>query len=360
MSYFFLKTDSFNFVPINKTPWGGSKIAEIKKKYFPNFLNKIPDHIGESWEVSTDIHYPSKIISDNKELNNKTLTEVLKNNNAQKILGESIFNKYGAHCPLLLKWLNASDFLSVQLHPNNHNPDLKPDECGKPESWLVLDIEKDGFVYLGFQEHLTQSQITEFLLNDEPEKCLYRYEPKVFDYISVPPGCVHAIGKGVFVAEPQYVLPQKSGKTWRISDWKRLYNKHGQKSETGKPRELHVKESINSIDWNLPRGKDLEKLLIKNLSEDSVFYGDKYNPFAISVFNEIGTFCYKPLFKNTFSIISVWSGEIIMKHNNKTSTLKGGESGLIVSNIDNIHLTLKSKNNDLPKAAFFSLNSEVI
>ncbi|APJ02947.1 type I phosphomannose isomerase catalytic subunit [Silvanigrella aquatica] len=357
MKNFFYKMDPFNFVPLIKTPWAGKKIAELKNKYFPNSLHLIPLSIGESWEVSTDSVFPSKISLPENEI--VTLEELLKRD-GKRILGHTISEKYGEHIPLLLKWLHADDLLSVQLHPKNNNPQLKENECGKPESWLVLDVEKNGYLYLGFKEGLSREQIIHYLLNDQPEKCLHRFEPQKFDYISVPPGCVHAVGNGVLVAEPQYILPKKSGKTWRISDWNRLYDENGYKSDKGKPRELHVHESLDAIDWNLPQGNNLEKLLVHKLQHDSVFLGNHYNPFAVQVFCHEGQERYHPLIKDSFTIVTVWSGKLVLTSDCDNIAMCAGESALISSDSQEVLLTLLKQGDDNPCAAFFALNEEVL
>ncbi|WGL58934.1 class I mannose-6-phosphate isomerase [Pigmentibacter sp. JX0631] len=353
----FFKVDPFNFVPILKTPWGGTQISLLKKTYFPEFKAKIPDFIGESWEISTDKNYPSLILMNGRE--KIPLTDLLQQNSSM-ILGEKIANKYGAHSPLLLKWLHAKDNLSVQLHPKNGNPLLNESECGKPESWLVLNVEKNGYVYLGFKPDLSKEEIIENLLKDDLEKCLNKYYPKMYDYISVPPGCVHAVGPGVFLAEPQYVLPKKSGKTWRISDWKRLYDENGKLSAYGKPRELHVKESLGAIDWNLPRGKELEKLLIQQMENGKIFLGNTYNPFSLQIFYNTQKNGYTAIEKDSFTLATVWAGEVTLETKYDSITLQGGESLLISADVKSLSINMIEKYREQPKIAFFALNDEVI
>lgn len=351
------KCDPFNFVPLTRTPWAGEQISRLKRKFFPENKDKIPELIGESWEVSTDAQFPSKIfISDQtqQELNSEFISlNNLLNANAINILGEDTYKKYGAHFPLLLKWLEANDLLSVQLHPANSNPQLKENECGKPEAWLVLNVEKNGFVYLGFREGLSKEEILTCLKNDALDKCLHKYYPRSFDYISVPPGCVHAIGPGVFVAEPQYVLPKKIAKTWRISDWKRLYNSEGKLSPNGKPRELHAEESLSSINWNLPCGIELEKLLIRHIKSNELFHGDKNNPFALKIYNGTNqSHKYAHLIPNSFSLFTVWQGKVTLRNDKEILHVKGGESGFICASTQSINILLEEQ----ASIAFFALN----
>ena len=351
----FYKCDPFNFVPLSRTPWAGKQISDLKKNYFSKETNRIPNLIGESWEVSTDGQFPSKIKNEKNEL--VGLSDLLKLN-PKFILGQESYGKYGSHFPLLLKWLEANDTLSVQLHPSNSNARLKQNECGKPEAWLVLNAEEGSFVYLGFKEGLSQEEIIENLRNDEAEKCLHKYTPNKFDFISVPPGCVHAVGPGVLLAEPQYVLPEKIGKTWRISDWKRLYSEDGKLSPLGKPRELHVEDSFSSINWSLPRGVNLEQLLIKKMHSQDEFLGDKNNPFALKIYCGSAKgkeeYTHAQLLPYTFSIFTVWAGQATLSSGSDVLSLSGGESGFICAEAKNVKVTLEENG----CIAFFSLNDQ--
>lgn len=344
-----VRLDPFNFVPITRTPWGGSAIPELKRRYFS--AETLPARIGESWEVSTDSQFPSKVLG-----TEQTLTALL-HENPHSLLGAEVAARFGAHSPLLLKWLQASQVLSVQVHPDNKNPLLSAKECGKPESWLVLEAHNGAFVYLGFQEGLTQEEILVHLKNDEPEKCLHKVFPKKFDYISVPTGCVHAVGPGVLVAEPQLVMPNRSGKTWRISDWKRKYDEKGAESENGKTRETHFEESLSAIDWTLPRGVQLEKLLISNCSHDTRFVGTERNPFAVHLFSKEGRFEYTPFTSDQFSLFTLWSGSAaFIGDGGKTTVLRGGESAFVPARSTKLKFELKCERGFEPAAAFFSLN----
>ena len=134
MSLPFLKFDPYNFVPVSRTPWAGQLIGTTKIRALPAPQSGWPERIGESWEVSTDAQFPSKVTNAAADAGqNVFLGELLKNDPAW-FLGPGLAEKFGSHCPLLLKWLNAKEPLSVQVHPAHTHPLLKAEECGKPES----------------------------------------------------------------------------------------------------------------------------------------------------------------------------------------------------------------------------------
>ncbi len=346
----FYKCDPFHFIPVTKTPWAGKQISQLKKKYFPDFLESIPSRIGESWEISCDPIFPSDVLL---AADNKIKLPQLLEQAPEFFLGRNQSKAYGAHISLLLKLLEADDVLSVQLHPHHNHPGLSEQECGKPEAWLVLHTEPGAFVYLGFQENLTKEEITHCLLSGNPEKCLHKYEPKALDYISVPPGCVHAVGPGVLLAEPQDSMPGKSGKTWRVSDWGRLYNINGELCSAGKPRETHVTQALPSIDWTLPRGKDLTQHLVTPLVHGNKFLGTKNNPFACQIFDKPGSQTFSPLVDGVFSLWTVVRGKAVLRSGNNVLEASGGESGFIAAGAPKIELILKEEI-EKPLVAFFT------
>lgn len=350
----FYPLSPFNFVPITRTPWGGSAISKIKQK---SFAYSFPERIGESWEVSTDAQFLSKIV-DAEYHDVDTLQNVL-TTHPSHVLGERIASRFGAHSPLLLKWLHANDVLSVQVHPNNKNTLLKSSECGKPESWLVLDVEPHGYIYLGFKDGLSKEDIVSCLRSGNPDDCLHRYTPKPFDYISVPAGCVHAVGPGVLIAEPQFVLPKRAGKTWRLSDWGRRYNKSGDRDDAGELRELHLNEGQTAIDWNLPRGKQIEQALVHNLRYVSRFLGDSYNPFSVEVFAKQGRFPYRPLCEGQFSLFTVWAGQATLRAiGSERCVVKAGQSVFVGAKAADIFIETKNQSSDSVGSAMFAIQPE--
>ena len=348
-----LNTD--NFVPVTRTPWAGNLIPRLKASGLGLPIEDFAARIGESWEVSTEPSFVSKVVSES----NKLLTQVLEEN-AESILGKEVSSVFKGHCPLLLKWLHAQDTLSVQLHPNNSNSKLKADECGKPESWLVLDAAPGSFVYLGFQANVSKEMAMDALLNGRPETVLQKYFPKKYDYISVPTGLVHATGPGVLIAEPQYVLPAKKGKTWRLSDWGRKYDSQGELSATGSPRELHIEDGFSAIDWNYPQGDACVRCFVSNCAEAHAFRGTAQNPFALQLFIKEGKEMYDPLVPASFSLATCFGGEATvhsMLHG--TQTLKCGQSAIVCASEGSLQLELKSTAS-APGLAIFALQHKLV
>jgi len=311
------KSSSFNFVPITKTPWGGSQISKLKKKYFSEEINNIPDFIGESLEVYVK--------------------------------------------SLLIKWIDAKEPLSVQVHPKNSHPALQIHECGKPEAWFVYSLHNPSPVHLGFKDGYSVEEIKASLQSEDPLKYVHSFLPEKHSYISIPTGCVHALGSGTFIAEPQCVIPQKEGKTWRLFDWNRLYNDKGQRDNSwGKPRQLHVKDAISAIDWTLPRGAKLEQHLVKKLKHTDRFEGDKTNPFCLQLFTKKGTFHYNPLVLQHFSLLTVFEGNVTISNEHEKMTFTGGESGYLPPSSTPYSIEINSQFDTDPCLLLFSLNERYL
>lgn len=230
------------FTPLTRTPWAGEEIGKrYKSEVVPDAKGK---RIGESWEFSCDPDFPSRVMG--AELSIPELVEAI----PQEIISPRLAAQGASSCEILIKLLNASEPLSLQVHPNDSDPSLGAGECGKPESWLVLHAEKGAGIYLGFNQAIEKDRLREILLNgDECKKYLQFVEVKAGDYFELEAGVPHAIGAGVTLLEPQRILFGKSGKTYRLWDWGRRYNNLGILDvEGGSPRELHLEEGLRLID----------------------------------------------------------------------------------------------------------------
>jgi mannose-6-phosphate isomerase class I len=226
--------------------------------------------VGESWEFSSDPRMPSGFRD-----YAGTLVEALERW-PREILGLS---HYAEGCRLLVKLISAGMPLSFQLHPKDSDPALKTGECGKPESWFILHSEPGAGIYLGFKAGTSLEQITR-LLNEGAELLeVMQFVPvKPGDFYDIPPHVPHAIGSGVTLLEPQRIMPGLSGKTFRMWDWGRRYDKSGHLSPiSGQGRELHVDACLRLIDPSSQSGQGFVNSLFQQpkslltLDELSVF-----------------------------------------------------------------------------------------
>lgn len=232
-----------NFTPLVRTPWAGEMIAEqFKDSILPEVRGQ---KIGEVWEISCDPAFPSTL----KDSSDVTLAELIAQS-PEPILSKRLVQDNIHSCEILLKTLNANSPLSLQIHPRDGDPWLKPDECGKPESWYVLDHRPGAGIYLGFKSCLTKAELLKALESGANIKELLQFvEVKQGDYFEILPGVPHAVGEGVLLLEPQRIAAKQSGKTYRMWDWCRLYDKNGKLDPVnGKPRELHIEAAMELVD----------------------------------------------------------------------------------------------------------------
>lgn len=235
-----LKLSPDRFTPLSRTPWAGFQIQKLYKES----VRSVPTAIGESWEVSCDPDFPSIVLG-----SQASLLELIQRE-PEQMLSSAYVQRKGANCEILIKLLNAADALSVQVHPADDDPHLKPHECGKPESWLVLDVAPGAGLYLGFSQAISKAKLRQLLAADADLRPYLQFVPvQVGDYFEIRPGVPHAIGPGITLLEPQRVLLGKSGKTYRFWDWGRRYDQNGALDTVhGQARELHIEEGIRLID----------------------------------------------------------------------------------------------------------------
>ena len=208
--------------------WGGEKLKNLYGKKTPF------KHTGESWEVACHENGASVIAAG--PFKGLTLCELLQTHSPQ-ILGEGY--EQGNKFPLLIKIIDAKEDLSVQVHPDDaYAYRIENGELGKSEAWVVMEAEEDARLIIGLKKGTTQEAFIEALGANQLEKVLNEIVVKPGDVFNIPAGLIHAIGKGILLAEVQ----QNSDTTYRVYDWNRI-------GLDGQSRDLHVDKSKETIDF---------------------------------------------------------------------------------------------------------------
>lgn len=218
------------FQPILKERlWGGTKLKDVLAKPIES------DITGESWELST-VKGDVSIVA-NGELEGKSLQELI-DENPETFLGKSVVERFGKDFPILIKFIDAKQDLSIQLHPNDELAKERHDSFGKTEMWYVMDADEKADLIVGFNKDVTREEYSSSLENDTLLDLL-NYEPvKEGDTFFINTGKIHAIGAGVLLAEIQ----QTSDVTYRVFDFNR-------KDKNGNLRELHTEMALDAIDY---------------------------------------------------------------------------------------------------------------
>ena len=222
----------YKFEPLLKqTLWGGDKIIPFKH------LDTQMDHVGESWEIS-GVNGNETIVAEGPD-KGKSLNELVRALKG-RLVGEENYVRFGNEFPLLIKFIDARQDLSIQVHPTDEIAHQQGKERGKTEMWYTLESAPGAQLYNGLKQQITPEQYKEMVENDTITDALACYEVQEGDVFFIPAGRIHAIGAGCMVAEIQ----QTSDVTYRIYDFKR-------KDKDGNYRELHTKEAAESIDYTV-------------------------------------------------------------------------------------------------------------
>ncbi len=222
----------FLFKPILKSIiWGGDDICKFKE------ITPLQQGIGESWEIS---HVKNNVsVVDNGPLEGKSLDDLICEYGEQ-LLGKKVATRFGSTFPLLIKFIDAKDNLSIQVHPDDTLAKERHNSFGKTEMWYLINAKPDAFLYSGFAKQLTPDQYVASVENNTFTDMLEKHDAKAGDVFFLPAGRVHAIGAGCFIAEIQ----QTSDITYRIYDYNRT-------DASGKPRELHTELAKDAIDYTI-------------------------------------------------------------------------------------------------------------
>lgn len=293
--------------------WGGNKIKTVLGKDYGNLPN-----CGETWEIS-GVKGNISVVK-NGALAGKNLVELIQTYKEQ-LVGKKVFEKSGEEFPLLIKFIDANDDLSIQVHPDDELGMKRHNSLGKTEMWYVFEADKGAKLNSGFNREMDKETYLKHLENKSLEQILNYENVSVGDVFFLPAGRVHYIGKGVCLAEIQ----QTSDITYRIYDFDR-------KDDKGNLRELHTEQALDAIDYK--------------------FYGDyktKYTPKS----NEAVELVQCPYFKtqlfeidkpmqndysniDSFVIYICFEGAATVETDHGSIDLKKGDSILLPAVINHV------------------------
>jgi mannose-6-phosphate isomerase len=230
------------FRPVLKeTLWGGTALRERFGK-----VGKGGANIGESWEINGMTGASSRIA--NGFLKGNTLEEVI-GIYMGDLVGDSVFEKFGNEFPLLIKFIDARDTLSIQVHPDDKLASERHHAWGKTEMWHVIDAAPGAVIYTGFRKKITREEYLGYLDRKDIASLINATAVAPGDSFFIPAGMVHSISAGVLLTEIQ----QTSDITYRIYDWDRVDSK-------GRPREIHTELAVDAINFDLDRPNLIRKV----------------------------------------------------------------------------------------------------
>ena len=299
-----------------QTLWGGEKIIPFKH------LNSDLTQVGESWEIS-GVKGNETVVSEG-EFKGKRLNELVEELKG-KLVGEANYKRFGNDFPLLIKFIDARQELSIQVHPTDELAQKRGKLRGKTEMWYIMDSDENAKLRAGMKEKITPEQYKQMVEDDTITEAIAEYKVKEGDCFFLPAGRIHSIGTGCFLAEIQ----QTSDVTYRIYDFKR-------KDKDGNYRELHTEEAAECIDYNVEPNYRTEYTPVKN--EGVALVECPYFTTAVYDLNEPMTLDYSELDSFVILIGLKGSGEITDNEGN-TTTLCEGETILIPATTSEVKVT---------------------
>jgi len=308
------------FVPIYKDKiWGGSKLGTLLNK------DKNIKNLGESWEIS-GVEENVSVIS-NGFLAGNDLQETIEIYMGE-LVGEKVFSQFGLEFPLLIKFIDAQEDLSIQVHPNDEQAMKLHNAFGKTELWYVLDVEENAKLVSGFSTQVNKEIYNNALNSNNLESILNSENVKSGDVYFIPAGRVHAIGSGIVLAEIQ----QTSDVTYRIYDYNRP-------DQDGNLRELHTELALEAIDFKMydQYKTDYTLAINKTVAVEKC----KYFTINILEFDHLIEKNYQLL--DSFVIYICVEGEFAINSNDEITKVTKGETVLIPASLTDIKLLPKGK-----------------
>ncbi|MBQ7419307.1 MAG: class I mannose-6-phosphate isomerase [Prevotella sp.] len=300
----------FKFEPLLKqTLWGGDKIIPFKQ------LDARMENVGESWEISGVKDNETIAVGDGRSLNQ--LVRDLKG----RLVGEANYKRFGEEFPLLIKFIDARQDLSIQVHPTDEIAHRQGKSRGKTEMWFVMDSASDAKLYNGLKMQITPEQYKQMVADDTICDALAQYTVKEGDCFFIPAGRIHAIGAGCFLAEIQ----QTSDVTYRIYDFKR-------KDKDGNYRQLHTQEASESINYTVL--DDYRTSYLPKQNESQLLVECPYFNTAVYDLTEPMDIDYSEL--DSFVILIGLKGEGSLTIDGETVDFRAGETLLLPATIKEV------------------------
>ena len=299
--------EMFKFNPLLKSIlWGGEKIVPFKH------LTSDQKQVGESWEIS-GVKDNESVVSDGeyKGWTLNKLVDTLKD----KLVGKENYARFGNEFPLLVKFIDAREQLSIQVHPTDEQAQAQGLGRGKTEMWYVMESEPEAHLRSGLKQQITPDQYKAMVANDTICDAIADYAVKEGDCFFLPAGRIHSIGAGCFLAEIQ----QTSDVTYRIYDFKR-------KDKDGNYRQLHTKEAAECINYNVE--KDYRTTYVPQRNQGVSLVRCPYFCTAVYDLDKPMTLDYAAL--DSFVIfIGIKGAGTFTDNEGNTFTLQAGESVLV-------------------------------
>ncbi len=280
--------------------------------------------IGESWELS-GVEGDLSVVANGYLAGNdiEELIEVYMGD----LVGDTVYEKFGVEFPLLIKFIDAAEALSIQVHPDDALAAERHNAYGKTEMWYVLDSDADANLYLGFNHNVSREEYLDSVEAGTLSDMLTRVDVKPGDAYFIPAGTIHSIGGGVMVLEIQ----QTSDITYRVFDWNRT-------DKDGNSRELHTDLAVDAMDFH--RRDDLDITVVPKPHEAVPMQSCDY--FASSLLSVDGTMVRPYVELDSFVIYVCVDGSADMIWNGGREKIAKGETVLIPAEMDEITLEGKA------------------
>ena len=303
------------FSPILKDKiWGGTKLKSLFNKAAET------DKLGESWELSG--YEGDESVVTNGFLAGNNLRELIEIYMGE-LIGDTVFDEYGLSFPLLFKLIDANENLSIQVHPGDEVAAERHNSYGKTEMWYVVDADKGAELIIGFNDDCSRETYLKAMSEDKVEDLLHKVPVTKGDVFFIPAGRVHAIGKGVVVAEIQ----QSSDVTYRIYDYKR-------KDDNGNERELHTEQALDVI--NFEASRQPKTIYSPLLNETTPLITCDYFTTNLLRFNKSLERQYAKL--DSFVAYMCLDGTFTIESEGEKTTVIKGDTVLIPASIDELSL----------------------